>query len=94
MSLKTYICPQRYFTLRFYVPRENMVDGERILAPGKKAVFENFLCQTENEELQELVEKSSHFKSGFIKEFNPKTDKIPTPKIATGKKTTDKLTGR
>jgi hypothetical protein len=94
MTEKTYICPQRTFTLWFRVPREDTVNGLRTLVPGLKAEFENFICRTPDEELQKEIEKSSQFESGFIKEFNPKTDKVPAPVIETGKKTTAKLTGR
>jgi len=94
MAEKIYICPQRTFTLRFKVPQENIVDGMRVLDPGMKAVFDNFVCRATDEKLQEEIENSPHFTSGFIKEFNPQKDKIPTPKIATGKKMLAKSTGR
>lgn len=68
-------------------PKTLLVEGEVINQPGVSAEFGNHICETEDEEVQTLLEKSPIFKSGTVKILK---DDLPPqegsgPKYTTGK---------
>lgn len=77
-------------------PSSILVDGRVIDNPGLSAEFGNHICETDDENLQGLIEKSPMFEAGTIRllEKDPPPQEGSGPKYATGQATVAELEGK
>ena len=74
-------------------PKSLLVEGNIIKQPGVSAEFSNHICETDNEELQDLIEKSQLFKTGTVKllKHDPPPQEGSGAKYTTGSVTVAEL---
>lgn len=77
-------------------PKSLLVEGEVIKQPGVSAEFSNHILETEDEELQELLEGSKLFETGTVTILKhvPPPREGSGPQYATGQSTVAEVEGK